>query len=76
MTYRATPLPLEEVAAGQWYFGLDCLACDRRFAVLEDESGGRRQLTFRGDGYVQALCPHCCVDGLYTASQLQQFQMT
>jgi hypothetical protein len=74
MTYRALPLPVEEVVAGAWYFGFDCLACDRRFAVLEDLSDGRRRLHFGGDGYVQALCPHCSVDGLYSANQLQQFQ--
>ena len=76
MTYRASPLPREDVVSGRWYFGFDCLACDTRFAVLEDESAGGRQLNFAGDGYVQALCPHCGVDGLYSARQLKQFQAT
>jgi hypothetical protein len=74
MSYRASPLPLDAIELGQWYFGFDCLACDRRFAVFEDESAGKRQLSFAGDGYVQALCPHCSVDGLYTAIELRQFQ--
>ncbi|HEX2336994.1 MAG TPA: hypothetical protein VHI72_11000 [Hyphomicrobiaceae bacterium] len=74
MTYRAMPLPVEEVVAGTWYFGFDCLACDRQFAVLEDQSNGRRRLHFGGDAHVQALCPYCGVDGLYSANQLQQFQ--
>ena len=76
MTYRASPLPLEEIVAGHWYFGFDCLACEARFAVLEDQSAGRRQLNFSGDGYVQALCPHCLVEGLYTANELRQFEAT
>jgi hypothetical protein len=76
MTYRASPLPHEEVVAGHWYFGFECLACETRFAVLEDQSGGRRRLNFGGDGYVQALCPHCSVDGLYTANELRQFRAT
>ena len=74
MTYRAMPLPVEEVVAGAWYFGFDCLACDRQFAVLEDLSDGQKRLHFGGDAYVQALCPYCAVDGLYSANQLQQFQ--
>jgi len=74
MTYRAAPLPPDDVVAGNWYFGFECLACDQRFAVLEDTSAGNRSLRFTGEGYVQALCPHCAVDGLYSADQLQQFQ--
>jgi hypothetical protein len=50
------------------------MVCDLRFAVLEDESAGRRRLNFGGDGFVQALCPHCSVDCLYSADQLMQFQ--
>jgi len=76
MTYRANPLPLSEVVIGHWYFGFDCLACDLRFAVLEDASGGQRPLKFAGDALLQALCPHCSVDGLYHADQLRQFQST
>ena len=76
MSYRARPLPLAEVEPGQWYFGFDCLACDARFAVFKDETAGRRQLSFAGEGYVQALCPHCSVDGLYTARELQHYQAT
>jgi hypothetical protein len=76
MSYRASPLPLEEVVAGRWYFGFDCLACDARFAVYEDESAGMRQLSFAGDGYVQALCPYCSVDGLYTGRELRHYQGT
>ena len=74
MTYRAAPLPADDVVAGNWYFGFECLACDQRFAVLEDTSAGSRSLRFTGEGYVQALCPHCAVDGLYSADRLQQFQ--
>jgi hypothetical protein len=74
MTYRARPLLLEDVLAGHWYFGFECLVCDLLFAVLEDESDGRRRFNFGGDGYVQALCPHCSVDCLYTADQLMQYQ--
>jgi hypothetical protein len=74
MTYRAAPLPLEDVVRGNWYFGFDCLICEARFAVLEDASAGQRHLNFAGDGYVQARCPHCTVECLYTANQLQQFQ--
>jgi hypothetical protein len=76
MSYRASALPLDQIVVGQWYFGFDCLACDARFAVFMDETAGKRQLSFAGAGYVQALCPHCSVDGLYQASELRQFQAT
>jgi len=76
MSYRASALPLAEVEAGQWYFGFDCLACDARFAVFKDETAGKRQLSFAGDAYVQALCPYCSVDGLYTGRELKHYQVT
>src|SRR5262249_10820919 len=76
MTYRANPLPLPAVWMGLWYFGFGCLACALRFAVLEAASGGQRPLKFAGDALLQALCPHCSVDGLYHADQLRQFQST
>jgi len=76
MTYRANPLPISDLVIGNWYFGFECLACDTRFAVLDDVSGGQRPLKFAGDALVQALCPHCSVDGLYSADQLRQFQLT
>jgi hypothetical protein len=76
MSYRASALRLDQVVVGQWYFGFHCLACDARFAVFKDESAGKRQLSFAGDGYVQALCPYCGVDGLYQAGELRQYQAT
>jgi hypothetical protein len=74
MSVRANALPLDEVRSGDWYFGFDCVICDTRFAVLEDRSAGQKRLNLGGKGHIQARCPHCSVDGLYTVDQLYQYQ--
>jgi hypothetical protein len=32
-TYKVTATSLDEVKPGQWYYGVSCLACSKRFAI-------------------------------------------
>jgi hypothetical protein len=73
-TLTARPKALHEVAIGNWYFGFDCLVCSKRFAVFDDESGGKIQRTFSGSGHVLVACPHCAAQRLYASDQVRQFE--
>ena len=72
-TYEVTAKSLASVVAGQWYYGLDCLVCDKRFAIFDDRSGGKTRVFFGGDRHIRVSCPHCSADRLYGTDQVKHF---
>jgi phage terminase large subunit GpA-like protein len=61
---------------GQWYFGLLCKGCGKRFAVDEDETRGtRKRATVRliGDAPIIAQCPFCPHEAEYSPADVIQW---
>jgi hypothetical protein len=73
-TFTMSPIALDEVAIGNWYYGFDCFVCSKRFAVFDDKSGGKTRMKFSGAGHVLVACPHCTASRLYASDQVQQFE--
>ncbi len=72
--FEITTPKLEEIVSGKWYFGTDCLECEKRFAILEDDSGGMTKINFVGEGHIRSACPHCGADRMYSTDQISQYQ--
>ena len=73
-TFNVPALSIENVVSGNWYFGTDCLECNTRLAILEDDSGGQIETKFIGEGHIRTACPHCGADRMYSSDQILQYQ--
>jgi predicted RNA-binding Zn-ribbon protein involved in translation (DUF1610 family) len=72
-TYEVSAKRSAELKAGKPYFGFDCSACGKRFAVWDDPSAGRERFTSRRPCVFKVSCPHCGASRLYRTDQVQQF---
>jgi hypothetical protein len=63
-----------ELEPGNWYFGFDCLTCNRPFAVFDDNAGSVHALEFFGGAAYRITCPHCQDDRMYFLDQIKQFR--
>ena len=62
--------PLHTVE-GNRYYGLTCVVCRERFAVLNDATKIEHRVAIVGDSHLQVNCPHCGEDRLYEMADLQ-----
>lgn len=62
------------MVTGQWYYGLDCPACFRRFGVLDNPAASTAPLCFTGAGQFRATCPHCGDDSNFPLDAMVGFR--
>jgi len=67
--------PVNAVRSGQ-YYGLTCVACRERFAVLNDSTKGDNPVKIVGSGYIHVTCPHCRADRLYELGDLKSLRQS
>lgn len=75
-TYEVHAKDRRAVRDGGWYYGFDCRACSRRFAVFEDASGGKNPTLIEGGGSFRVRCPHCDEHGFYSTAEIRHYQAT
>jgi hypothetical protein len=66
--HQRTPIHPDSMRVGQWYFGLTCQGCGKRFALEEDEDWGTRKRAVArppGTAAITLQCPHCSCDAEY-----------
>lgn len=73
-TYNVTAKKPGELKAGNSYFGFDCPACQTRFAVFDDPSGGEKAFTSERPCVFRVSCPKCGADRRYRIDQVRQFR--
>ena len=71
-TYKVTAR--NDVKPGAWYFGFQCSACNRRFAVWDDPSSGAKPFTSERPCVFRVSCPACGADRLYRTDHVQQIR--
>jgi len=67
--------PLVSVSGGH-YFGLTCVACRERFAVLDDATRDENPIKIVGGGYLHVMCPYCDAERLYPMADLKWFRQS
>jgi hypothetical protein len=72
--YDVTAKQPGDVTPGKWYFGFECSACHKRFAVWDDPGTGTKPFTSKHPCVFRVACPHCKTDRLYRTDQVQQFR--
>jgi hypothetical protein len=74
-TYKVTAKKPGELKAGRSYFGFVCAACQTRFAVFDDPSGGAKPFTSERPCTFRVSCPACAAERFYRTDQVQQFKV-
>ena len=59
---------------GQYYYGVKCIACGKRVAVLRDTSEGELPVEIVGPGEIQVTCSHCRGSAAYPIIDLLAFR--
>ena len=72
-TREATAKMSAETRSGNWYYGYDCIACDRRFAIFDDMTNGATGRKLLGEGHYSVTCPHCGANRMYSKARLVNF---
>jgi hypothetical protein len=74
-TQEATAKMSAETRSGNWYYGYDCIACDRRFAIFDDMTKGATGQKLLGEGHYSVTCPHCGANRMYSKARLVNFRL-
>jgi hypothetical protein len=73
-TYNVTAKKPDDAKRGSWYYGFECAACQARFAVWDDPSGGAEPFTAKRPCVFRVSCPQCRVERRYRTDQVKQFR--
>jgi hypothetical protein len=74
--YKVVAKAPAQVLTGSWYFGFDCRACGKRFAVFDDPSSGEKKIQYQGGGHYRVACGHCAAVCFYGTDQISRYQAT
>jgi len=74
-TYNVTAKKPDDAKPGNWYYGFECAACQARFAVWDDPSGGAEEFTSKRPCVFRVSCPQCRVERRYRTDQVKQFRV-
>jgi hypothetical protein len=73
-THEATAKTSAETKSGDWYFGYDCIACDKRFAIFNDLTKGATGGKLPSEGHYSVTCLHCGENRMYPKGRLMKFR--
>jgi DNA-directed RNA polymerase subunit RPC12/RpoP len=73
-TRAATAKACAETKSANWYYGYDCIACDKRFAIFDDKTKGAPSRKLLGEGHLSVACPHCGGNRTYLQARLKNFR--
>jgi len=74
-TREATAKTSAETRSGNWYYGYDCIACDRRFAIFDDMTEGATGPKPPEQGHYSVTCPHCGGNRMYLKARLRSYRL-
>ncbi len=72
---EATAKTSAETKSGNWYYGYDCIACDRRFAIFDDMTKDAMEAKLPREGHYSVTCPHCGGNRMYSKARLIHFRL-
>jgi hypothetical protein len=59
-----------ETLKGEWYFTLQCKACDATIYFSHDPSHGMNEIAAHEDAVLELVCPSCKLVGRYDRNEL------